>query len=223
MNKEKINKNVNEQDLNLINESIVKLSKELNDLGLKIFNNETNKNVLSTSSHYVFSIIHRAIELNRGFISLTSTNNWITATNLIRLQCDNCIRLYALSLVKDRASLYDRIINGEYLKNIEDAEGNKMTDFYLSNKLDKLFPGFRLLYENTSGFIHFSKEHINFSSDKTIDDQNFVLKIRLSEITEIPIAKKVDYSYNMFIVGKELFKLLKGYKLHMEDLIKKLN
>ncbi len=40
---------------------------------------------------------------------------------------------------------------GERIRNIKDADGNKMTDQYLSTKLDEIYPGFRLLYENTSG------------------------------------------------------------------------
>ncbi|RRJ89218.1 hypothetical protein EG240_12350 [Paenimyroides tangerinum] len=130
------------------------------------------------------------------------------------------MRLFALSLVQDRLDFYERIQNGEHIRNIKDAEGNKMTDLYLFQKLDNLYPGFRLLYENTSGFIHFSNEHIKFNTDRIDDGNEFMMRIRLAETTEFSISKKVDYAFNMFIVSEELFKLLNGYKLSMIELMK---
>lgn len=159
MEKQELNENVGETDLIQIFEYLEELNKGLNQTSRDIFLNETNRKLLSKPSHLIFSIVHRAIELNRGFKALTETNNWITAINLLRLQADNCMRLFAISLVEDRLDLYNRIQNGEHIRNIKDAEGNKMTDLYLSQKLDHLYPGFRMLYENTSGFIHFSNEY----------------------------------------------------------------
>lgn len=221
MNQQSMNEDVSEEDLNLIYKSLEELNNELNNIGLEIFKNETSKKLLAKPSHYVFSIIHRAIELNRAFKTLTESNNWITAINLLRLQADNCMRLFALSLVSDRLDFYTRVINGEHIRNIKDADGKNMNDLYLSQKLEVLFPGFRLLYENTSGFIHFSKEHINFNNDKIETEDSFIMYIRLAETTEFPISKKVDFAFNMFIVGKDLHKLLKGYKLSMEEFMKK--
>ena len=130
------------------------------------------------------------------------------------------MRLFALSLVPDRLDFYQRIMKGEHIRNIKDGDGNNMTDNYLSKKLDVLYPGFRLLYGNTSGFIHFSKEHMNINNDRIDNGEDFVMYIRLAETTEFPIHKKVDYAFNMFITGKELFKLLTGYKLSMEGFMK---
>lgn len=220
MNSQTINEEVSEDDLGLIYKSLEELNKKLNDVGLEIFKNETDKHVLSKPSHFTFSIIHRAIELNRGFKRLSESNNWITAINLIRLQADNCMRLFALSLVEDRLDFYNRVIDGEHIRKIKDAEDKNMSDHYLSTKLDVLYPGFRLLYENTSGLIHFSNEHIKFNNDRVEEGNEFQMYIRLAETTEFSISSKVDYAFNMFIVSKNLFGLLQGYKLHMEELMK---
>lgn len=220
MEKQSLNNNVSEADLTQVFASLEELNKKLNQTAIDIFTNETQRKLLSKPSHFTFSIVHRAIELNRGFKTLSDSNNWITAINLLRLQADNCMRLFALSLVQDRLDFYERIQKGEHIRNIKDAEGNKMTDLYLSQKLDNLYPGFRLLYENTSGFIHFSNEHIKFNTDRIDDGNEFMMCIRLAETTEFSISKKVDYAFNMFIVSKELFKLLNGYKLSMIELMK---
>lgn len=220
MKSQPINKNVGIDDLNQIFEKFEELNTKMNDVGLEIFKNETDRKLLSKSSHFTFSIVHRAIELNRGFKCLCDANNWITAINLIRLQADNCMRLYALGLVSDRLDFYNRVINGEHIRNIKDGAGNKMTDTYLSKELDVLHPGFRLLYEKSSGLIHFSKEHIQINNDKIESNDNFIMYIRLAETSEFSIDKKVDYAFNMFIVGKWLFKLLNGYKLSMAEFMK---
>lgn len=223
MNQQLINKEVTEEDLNQIYNSFEKLNNELNSIGLEIFKNETNKNLLSKPSHYIFSIIHRAIELNRGFQTLAKSNNWITAINLIRLQTDNCMRLFALSLVENRPEFYNQVINGEHIRNIKDSNGKKMTDLYLSQQLEKLYPGFRLLYENTSGFIHFSNKHINFNNDIVKNENEFIMYVRLGETTEFQISEKVDFTYNMFYVGNEiLLRLLKGYQLSMIKFMNKI-
>ena len=86
---------------------------------------------------------------------------------------------------------------------------------YLTQKLDTLFPGFRLLYENTSGFIHFSSEHMKLNTDIIDDGNDFIMKIRLAEITEFSVSKKVDYAFNMFQVSKELYKLLTDSKIFL--------
>lgn len=220
MEKQPLNNNVSADDLAKIFESLEAMNKKLNQTAVDIFTNETNRKLLSKPSHFTFSIVHRAIELNKGFQTLAEANNWITAINLIRLQADNCMRLFALSLVRDRLDFYNRLQNGEHIRNLKDAEGNKMTDQYLSTKLNELYPGFRLLYENTSGLIHFSNEHMKINTDRIDDGDEFMMYIRLAETTEFPISKKVDYAFNMFIVSKELHSLLNGYKLSMIDFMK---
>jgi len=215
-----LNKEVTEVDLAKIFESLDVINNKLNQTAIDIFTNETDRKLLSKPSHFTFSVVHRAIELNKGFQTLAKANNWITAINLLRLQADNCMRLFALSLVKDRLDFYNCIQNGEHIRNIKDAEGNKMTDQYLSTKLDELYPGFRLLYGNTSGLIHFSNEHMKINTDRIDDGNDFMMYIRLAETTEFPISKKVDYAFNMFIVSKELHSLLNGYKLSMIDFMK---
>ena len=215
MESQPLNRDVSVHDLDETFKSLNAVNHKLNQTAVDIFTNETDRKLLSKPSHFTFSIVHRAIELNKGFETLVKANYWITAINLIRLQSDNCMRLFALSLVQDRLDFYNRVQKGEPIRNIKDAEGNKMTDQYLSTKLDELFPGFRLLYENTSGLIHFSNEHMKINTDRIDDGDHFSMYIRLAETTEFPISKKVDYAFNMFNVSRELYRLLNGYKLSM--------
>ncbi|WP_145860007.1 hypothetical protein [Pedobacter suwonensis] len=112
MEKQPLNHEVSDVDLAKVFESLDVVNKKLNQTALDISTNETSRKLLSKPSHLTFSIVHRALELNKGFKTLTEANTWITAINLIRLQADNCMRLFALSLVIDRLDFYNRIQNG---------------------------------------------------------------------------------------------------------------
>ena len=106
------------------------------------------------------------------------------------------------------------------LETLKMLTAKKMSDFYLCLKLEQLYPGFRQLYNNTIGFIHFSCEHIKFNNDFLEKQDKFQMYIRLSETTEINLISKVDFAFNMSNVGTILFRQLNGYKLHLEELIK---
>ncbi|MCK5677035.1 MAG: hypothetical protein KAH72_00975 [Flavobacteriaceae bacterium] len=220
MNKQDLNKDVSLTDLNSIFEFMVKLNKDLNILATEIFKIETNKKLISKPSIFIFSAINRAIALNNGYISLCKNENYITAISLLRLQADNCMRVYAVSLVENRAKFFDEVIEGRHIRNMKDTEGNKMTDHFLSNELDKIFKGFKSLYENSSGFIHLSNEHLKLNRKISENEGILTNKILINGGHHYEISNKVDFSYNMYLVGKELYKLIKGYKLHVFDLMK---
>ncbi len=217
MTEDLINKDVTEQDLEKIFSAFLELETEIKSESKIIFENETKKGRLYKGSHYIFSIANRAIALNRGYHMLAKANNYVTAISLIRLQIDNCLRLYAMSLVEDPKDFYEKILGGSELRDLPDRDGKKMTDNYLVTKLDILYPKFKLLYKNTSGFIHFSNEHLFINNSVTdINEESFRLQTTIGDIDRLKIHEKVDYSFNMFMAGKNLFKLIKGYRLTME-------
>lgn len=219
MEKQTLNNDVSEHDLKLIFEAIEKLNKDLNILACEIFTIETDKKLLSKPSVFIFSAINRAIALNKGYIDLSKSENYITSINLLRLQADNCMRVYAVSLVEDRGKFFEEVLEGKHIRNMLDAEGNKMTDYFLSNELDKHFSGFKSLYDNTSGFIHFSNNHLNLNKKSTEKDGIITNELLINGQDHYDISHKVDFSYNMYLVGSELYKLIKGYKLHVIDLM----
>lgn len=48
------------------------------------------------------SFINRALSLNRGFITLKNDNNFLAALPVVRMQLDNCIRLFAYNCFENR-------------------------------------------------------------------------------------------------------------------------
>lgn len=217
----KINTNIMEDDLQNIFDHLDQLNTDLATLAREIFQIETDKKLLSKPSMFVFSIINRAIALNKGYKSLSLENNYVASINFLRLQADNCIRLFAMSLVDDRGSFFDAVENGEHIRNLKTHDGKKMTDKLLSDELDKIFPGFRSIYENASGLIHFSREHLNQHKQTIVTENKLSGKVLFNGEHFFSIAEKVDYTYNMFLLGTELYKLIKGYKGHVKEFMEK--
>ena len=218
MNKQPINKDVTEKDLEEINKSFLELENKIKDVCKLIFSQETEQSKLFKSSHYILSIANRAISLNRGFLTLTQVNNYSTAISLIRLQVDSCLRLFALTLVDDWPSFYKDVVSGKEIRNLKDRDGNKMTDSYLVAKYDKIDNGFKLLYKNTCGFVHFSNSHIKLNTrTKDETEDTFRMQISVGDIDHLEIYEKVDYGFNMFMVGKSIYKQIKSYQKAMKE------
>jgi hypothetical protein len=215
-----LNLETNQQDLDCIFTHLDKLNDDLKKIAHEILKIETEKNLLTKPSMFIFSIINRAIGLNKGFKCLAELNNYVAAINFLRLQADNCMRLFAMTLVKDRGVFFDSVESGEHIRNLKDSKNRKMTDKLLSEELDILFPGFRSLYENTSGLIHFSKEHFNQNHQTTVTENNLSGIVLFNGEHFFSIPEKVDYSYNMLWVSTRLYDLIIGYKLHINEFLK---
>lgn len=205
MDKQKLNNDVTEDNLNHTFKNILLLEKLFILEIKKIYEIEDG---ISEINHYIMSIANRAISLNRGFVTLAESNNYQSAVSLMRLQIDNCLRLYALSLYSNSSEFYEKVLKGEHIRNLKDRDGNKMTDNYLVSKIDKIFPQFESLYKKLSGHIHFSSEHFSFNNKV----ENGIVSISVGNIEDLDISKKVDYSFNMFLVGKDLLSLITEYR-----------
>ncbi|WP_133534518.1 hypothetical protein [Tenacibaculum caenipelagi] len=114
-----------------------------------------------------------------------------------------------MSLYSDSGEFYEKVINGEPVRNLRDRDGNKMTDNYLVTKIDRIFPQFKSLYKKLSGHIHFSSEHFYFNNNIEKDTYS----ISVGNIENLNIAKKVDYTFNMFLIGKDLLKIISDYRV----------
>ena len=111
------------------------------------------------------SFINRALSLNRGFITLKNDNNFLAALPLVRMQLDNCIRLFAYNCFENRDSYVKWAISGERLSKQHDFQTNeKLTDTNVLKKMDETYPLTESLYKKTSGFVHFSEEIIEYTA-----------------------------------------------------------
>ena len=156
----------------------------------------------------MMSIVNRAIYLNRGFITLANASNYQSAIPLMRLQVDNCLRLFAMSLHGNDQEFYEKILQGEKVRNLKDRDNKKMTDAYLVTKINEYYPLFKSIYEKLSGHIHFSSEHFQFNNIV----KNNVYSITVGAEEKLEIYKKVDFTYNMFQISITLLEIVAEYR-----------
>lgn len=216
MEQNEIDKQVDVEDLNGVEENLFKLEKlfirEISEIS------SIEKGRLSKISHFIMSITDRAISFNRAFLTLTAIKNYQTAICLIRLQIDNSLRLFAYSIADNSFEFYEKVLEGNHIRNMVDRDNNKMTDEYLVTKLDKTFPGIKLLYKNTSGYIHFSKNHLFLNNKiETVSDEKLRMKIKVGDIDRLEIHEQVDFAFNMFFASKCILDLISSYRIELKN------
>ncbi|MGF1849464.1 hypothetical protein [Vibrio lentus] len=158
---------------------------------------ELSKELLSLSGQIVkagdvfhmdiltMAVVNRALELSEGFKDLILSEKFLCAAPLLRLQIDNLLRYSAAWLVDKPHEFVAEVMKGTPVKNIKDASGKKMTDFYLVQKLSSDVPWVESVYEKTCGYIHFSESHFHKVMLSTEDDGIFSIGIG-SQSNQIP-------------------------------------
>lgn len=111
-------------------------------------------------------IINRAMNINHGFMLLTKNDNYACAIPLMRMMIDNCIRLLGVILVNDAHKYIKVWSNGEKIANLKDKNGNRLTDSYLSKKLDSFYPGAGVTYTEACGFVHLSERSLYMTAKR---------------------------------------------------------
>lgn len=111
----------------------------------------------------------RCMNLIDGFICMLQERNLTCAGALLRLQLDNCMRTYAAFIAADKDAVIDCVISGNRIDKQKSKDGDLLKDVYLKNELSKLDTGFSAVYDNTSGYIHFS-DRASYQTVKSCDD-----------------------------------------------------
>lgn len=130
---------------------------------------EMNPNMY-TSDFYVIGAVNRTLALIRGFVLMIRERNFVCAAPLVRLQLDTGLRTFALSLVSDPTELAKQLLEGKPLSSLKDSAGKKLRDAYLLDKLEPSLEWVKVLYRETSGFVHLSERHWFTTIVNTDDD-----------------------------------------------------
>lgn len=146
----------------------------------------------------------RTASNTEGFITLIQAQNMTAARSLLRIQLDTFMRFSAIWLVESPHDFANKIISGNHIRKIKDKNGKNMTDSYLVDILSKEHPWLKGVYDNLSGYIHFSQLHL-FNAVEKINDDIRTLSINISkedlQYPEWSWIETVDYfteSVNIF-------------------------
>lgn len=105
-------------------------------------------------------IARRSCAITSGFKSMLKDRNSLCALALVRMQLDNSLRLYAGFFSKDRIKFSKDVLNGKIISKMKADDNQPMTDNYLARRVSRVNPWVINVYKKTSGYIHFSEEHI---------------------------------------------------------------
>ena len=121
------------------------------------------QNTFYDNTDYFFfmsSAINRAMNINRGFITLTKDDNYSCAIPLMRLMIDNCMRFWGITLVDDKHEYIRVWGSGERISSIKDRNGYKLSDKHLSECFALLYRGVDKTYNDACAFVHFSEQNL---------------------------------------------------------------
>jgi hypothetical protein len=123
----------------------------------------------------ILSVLNRSLDLVDGF--LWSFNRWnvSTAAPAVRMQVDNVLRLSLLSRAGP-GPVVDLLLSGDPLNKTRDPlappdKKFKLTDERLRLYARDRFPWLDLVYEKSSGWVHFSSVHIGVTLEVSEDRQ----------------------------------------------------
>jgi len=203
-----------EEILNKIIQTLKEFDKQFISSAKRII--EAGDGKLYKMDLFASTVNNRAIALINGFVTLSESNNYISAVPLIRMQVDNALRFYAATLVADYNDFFDKYLSGMKIADIKDHRGKNLTDNYLAKELEKHFPGIYALYQNTSGYIHLSNEHA-FINTALVSGKERTIGIRVGNGYDFfDIDRKIDFAFNMQEASKIVLVVVEQWK-HQKD------
>jgi hypothetical protein len=163
------------------------------------------------------AVINRAIQLIDGYVTLANTNNYIAVIPFIRLQLDNALRFYAISLVTDPNEFFLHFMDGKPVNYYKSKTGENLSDNYLAKTLDAACPGVLRLYKETCDYVHLSRQHVHAS--KCIVEGLLTLRVMDVDnpIEVFSIEAKYNFTANMLEMGKLVLVVLDRWKRMKEQ------
>lgn len=216
---------VNQNTLDLLFSKLLEVNEYLRTELTLSFENEKSKNVMFklTSIHY--SLINRTIELNNGFITLFNCQNYITAISLLRLQVENCLRLYGFAIMDDMPNCIDSFIEGIDYNNLKGNNGKRLCDSYLAKELDKKMPEYNFYdtYKKYCEIVHFSGFYQTLNNEFEDKEKGLSATLYLGGGSNMPhfdMLNKINYTASLFDSSKIIYRLFKKYRIEMEKVLK---
>lgn len=139
-------------------ESLEELVKEQLFLAKKMF--EAYGGTFYAMDLFASAALNRSLQTASGFKIMVREKNIFCIGALLRIQLDTALRFFASSLVERPHEFVSAILDGAKIRDYKDESGKKLTDGYLVSRLSEIHPWVKNVYERTSGYVHFSGEHI---------------------------------------------------------------
>jgi hypothetical protein len=152
----------------------------------------------------------RSYSLVDGFIGAIDSWNPMVAAPLLRLQLDSLVRVAYLTKVPRVQDVALHIIHGGEFRSLKDSDGKALTDKRLIEHAQQSHPWIDDTYKATSGWIHFSPDHlravVQVTTDESSDEPSFHLFAAVPIRPEqIPLSALEELLAAMIAATRELF------------------
>lgn len=198
--------NVNYEELNNKMDEIFEEYKSF------LFNYLDGLKIIDYKRILITSILNRSLALIEAYKTLLKSNNLMALNSLPRLQIDNCIFIYGISMLIKSGLDIDALGVAILSKNKKLSEykigKQKLYDTYIISELNKKY-GMRIeeMYNFYCRFVHFSDSAV-FSSTQALDNDTIELALS-KDFTRF--KKHVKENANSFIeISKFILLLLKN-------------
>lgn len=131
--------------------------RELNQEAIKIATAVIGESLFKTDLYFC-ALLNKSVQLTDGFIELIQNRNLTCAGILLRSNMDNCLRLFAMYIANNPDEVVDCLMRGGRIDKLTDKNGKRLRDGYLKTKLGKYDNKFEVVYNNASGYVHFSEK-----------------------------------------------------------------
>lgn len=171
---------------------------------------------ISYDTFFINAVIVRAYQINKGFISLVSTGNYLCACPLVRIQLETVLSLWA-SLIADN-NYIERMLLG---KSVDKSKhnGNYLSNSYLIRTLCEFInkPSLKELWDKGNNYLHPSYSSLSKAihrENNQIILENLEGNLGKSEIEQL--------KNEMLEINLAYIPILKEYKDILSKIVKQL-
>lgn len=109
---------------------------------------------------FIVAALQRSYGISDAFIDAIDHYNIHAAAPLLRVQLDTLFRLSYVCRAPSVGEVVQELMAGTEFRNMKDVEGKKLTDGRLKDLAAPFHPWTTDVYENASGWVHFSHAHL---------------------------------------------------------------
>jgi len=151
----------------------------LNEEAIKIARDVIGETLFKTDLYFC-ALLNKSIQLTDGFIEMIQNRNLTCAGILLRVCMDNCLRMYSICIAADANEVVDCLVSGKRIDYLTDKNGKKLRDAYLKEELGKYDDRFIQVYNNASGYVHFSEK--GFYQSVSVLQEEYHIGIQVSHL-----------------------------------------
>jgi hypothetical protein len=157
----------------------------------------------------ITAMLQRSYGVIDALIDAVDTYNIHVAAPLLRLQLDTLFRAHYIASEPDVDNITMRLLRGEELRKIKDADGKPLNDYRLKELAGQTHAWALPVYDKASGWVHFSVNHMH-ATVQVVDTGGFHMGVPL-RADVIPESLWHEIYGAAIQATKELFAYVRGW------------